>query len=110
MEHFIEDTVSDPLKQLQLADAVNRRFKGVSGLSLAHENEAARYILESLRNFEVTIRERHAGRFSNEIRSAHQAVSAAIMSKVPLRKVSLIASATGFSHDALVDGRRRWTL
>ena len=107
VEHFIEQMVSDPLKQLQLADAVNRRFAGVRS-SLPRDDEAAQYILESLRNFEATLRERYEGRYPNEIRAVHQAVSAAIVSKVPWRKLSVVAEATGFSKEALADGRKRW--
>lgn len=107
VEHFIEDLVSDPLKQLQLADAVSRRFSGIKS-SMPRDNEAAEYVMESLRNFEATLRERFAGRYPNEIRAAHQAVSAAIMSKVPTRKVAVVAEATGFTYDSLIDGRHRW--
>lgn len=107
VEHFIEGMVSDPLKQLQLADAVNRRFQGIRSC-LAHDNVASTYILESLRNFEATLRARYNGRYPNQIRAAHQAVSAAIMCKVPQRKVAIIADAIGFAYDALVDGRHRW--
>lgn len=107
VEHFIEDMVSDPLKQLQLADAVRRRFHGIRSC-MPRDNEAASYILESLRNFEATLRNRFHGRYPNQIRAAHQAVSAAIMSKVPDRKVAVVAEATGFSYESLVEARHRW--
>lgn len=109
IEHFIESMVDDPLKQLQLADAVSRRFGGVKS-SMPHDDEAASYVLESLKNFEATLRERFSGRYPNVIRAAHQAVSAAITSKVPRNKLSVVANATGFSLEALADGRRRWVL
>lgn len=109
IEHFIESLVDDPIKQLQLADAVSRRFGGVKS-SLPIEDEASTYVLESLRNFEATLRMRYKGRYPNEIRAAHQAVSSAITSKVPRNKLSVVAQATGFCVDALADGRRRWAL
>lgn len=109
IEHFIESMVSDPLKQMQLADAVSRRFGGVKS-SLPHDNEASTYVLESLRNFEATLRQRFSGRYPNEFRAVHQAVSAAITSKVPRNKLSVVAEATGFSLESLADGRRRWAL
>lgn len=107
VEHFIEDISPDPLKQLQLADAVNRRFGGIRS-SLPKDNEAAQYVLESLKNFESTLRERYEGRYPNHIRAAHQAVSAAITSKVPPRKLSVVAEATGISIESLSVGRKRW--
>lgn len=107
IEHFIEGMVSDPIKQLQLADAVSRRFGGVKS-SMPHDDLAASYVLESLRNFEATLRQRFSGRYPNEIRAAHQAVSAAITSKVPRNKLSVVAEATGMSLESLSDGRRRW--
>ena len=97
VEHFIEDLTADPVKQLQLADAVNRRFRGIRS-SMPNDNEAADYILESLRNFEATLRERFSGRYPNEIRAAHQAVCAGISSKIPHNKLSVVAEATGFSQ------------
>ena len=42
VERFIEQRVSDPLKQLQLADAVDRRFHGIR-TTFAAENAAATY-------------------------------------------------------------------
>lgn len=107
VENFIESMVADPLKQLQLVDAVNRRFQGIKS-TLARESEASRYVLESLRNFEATLRERFQGRYPNNIRAAHQAVCSAIMCNVPQRKVAVIAEATGFSYESLLDGRHRW--
>lgn len=107
IEHFIEGMVSDPIKQLQLADAVSRRFGGVKS-SMPDDDLAASYVLESLRNFEATLRQRFSGRYPNEIRAAHQAVSAAITSKVPRNRLSVVAEATGMSLESLSDGRRRW--
>ena len=109
VEHFIENMVTDPLKQIQLADAVNRKFSGIKS-NLPCEDEAHAYILESLKNFEATLRERYHGRFPNDIRAAHQAVSAAISSKIPHNKLTVVAQATGFSYEALSSGRRRWRL
>ena len=71
VEAFIEDRVSDPLKQLQLADAVDRRFHSIR-TTLAAKNLAAKYVLESLQNFSATLYHRYNGRDPNDVRAAQQ--------------------------------------
>lgn len=45
IEHYIESMVKDPSKELQLADAVNRRCLGIRS-SMPHDNEASSYTLD----------------------------------------------------------------
>ena len=107
VETFIETRVSDPLKQLQLADAVDRRFHGIR-TTLAAENLAARYVLESLQNFSATIYHRYNGRYPNNIRAAQQGAAAAIANSIPKGKLHVVSEATGFPVAVLSAGRERW--
>ena len=109
VEAFIENRVSDPLKQLQLADAVDRRFHGIR-TSLAAENVAAKYVLESLQNFSATLYHRYNGRYPNDVRAAQQGAAAAIANKIPKGKLGVVSEATGFPVALLSAGRDRWQL
>ena len=107
VEAFIESRVSDPLKQLQLADAVDRRFHGIR-TSLAAENLAAKYVMESLQNFSATLYHRYNGRYPNDVRAAQQGAAAAIANKIPAGKLGLVSEGTGFPVALLSAGRDRW--
>lgn len=85
VEILITQTAKDdPLKQLQLAAAVNQRLQGVRNLR-ERDQEAWCYIRNSLKAFFETLRDRYEGRYPNEVRAAQQAVCSAIANTAPPR-------------------------
>ena len=105
---IIELCPDDPLKQLQLAGAMNQRLQGVRDLR-DRDQEAWGYIRNSLKAFFEKIQDRFNGRYPNQIRAAQQAVCAAIGNKVPPRKLSVVADAVGVPVQQLALGRKHWS-
>ena len=105
---IIELCPDDPLKQLQLAGAMNQRLQGVRDLR-DRDQEAWGYVRNSLKAFFETLQERYHGRYPNQIRAAQQAVCAAIANAVPPRKLHVISKEFGISVDQLSLGRKHWS-
>lgn len=107
-DHIIELSRGDPLKQLQLAAAVNQRMEGIRHLR-EKDQEAWGYVRNSLKAFFETLQDRYNGRYPNEVRAAQQAVCAAIANAAPPRKLHAISEAVGVSVDRLSEGRKHWS-
>ena len=105
---IIELSNGDPLKQLQLAVAVNQRMQGIRELR-DKDQEAWGYVRNSLKAFFEKLQDRYHGRYPNHIRAAQQAVCAAIANAAPPRKLHVISEATGASLDRLSEGRKHWS-
>ena len=86
IENNIIQTTTDPLKQLQLAAAVNQRMRGIRQLR-DQDQEAWGYVRNSLKAFFAKLQDRYHGRFPNHVRAAQQAVCSAIANAVPPRKL-----------------------
>lgn len=104
---IIEMSHGDPLKQLQLAAAVNQRMQGIRELR-DKDHEAWGYIRNSLKAFFEKLQDRYSGRFPNSIRAAQQAVCTAIANAAPPRKLHVISEAVGVSSERLSEGRLHW--
>jgi hypothetical protein len=107
IETSIIQTTDDPLKQLQLAAAVNQRMQGIRQLR-DQDQEAWGYVRNSLKAFFAKLQDRYHGRFPNHVRAAQQAVCAAIGNAVPPRKLHIVAASVGASVDRLSEGRKHW--
>lgn len=105
---IIELSRGDPLKQLQLAAAVNQRMHGIRALR-EKDHEAWGYVRNSLKAFFETLQDRYLGRYPNHVRAAQQAVCAAIANAAPPRKLHVISEAVGVSVDRLSEGRKHWS-
>lgn len=79
---IIELAHGDPLKQLQLAAAINQRMHGIRDLR-DRDHEAWGYVRNSLKSFFEVLRDRCNGRYPNQVRAAQQAVCAAIANAPP---------------------------
>ena len=102
---IIELAGEDPLKQVQLADAVWKRFVGAKDRLLAEEVPMARIILQSLQDFFALLQEKHRGRYPHLVRSAFQGVCAAVMTAIPRGKRKVLAETLGVSDKALKDAQ-----
>ena len=75
---MIEVAGDDPLRQIQLADAVWKRFTGLKHkIVKTDEEQVATLLLKSLKEFFKTLRDTYRGRWPNEIRAVAQGVGAA---------------------------------
>lgn len=109
VEILITQTAKDdPLKQLQLAAAVNQRLQGVRHLR-DKDQEAWSYVRNSLKAFFETLSDRYHGRYPNQVRAAQQAVCSAIANSAPPRKLHVLSEALGVSVERLSEGRRHWS-
>ena len=95
----------DPLKQVQLADAVWKRFVGAKDKLLAEEVPMARIVLQSLQDFFAMLQQKHHGRYPSLVRSAFQGVCAAVMTAIPRGKRKALAETLGVSDKALKEAQ-----
>lgn len=107
-EHILKLSHGDPLKQLQLAAAVNQRMQGIRSMR-EKDQEAWTYVRNSLKAFFETLHDKYHGRYPNHIRAAQQAVCAAIANVVPPRKLHVVSESVGVSVDRLSEGRKHWS-
>lgn len=107
-KRILELSHGDPLKQLQLAAAINQRMHGIRDLR-DKDHEAWSYVRNSLKAFFEVLRDRYHGRYPNHVRAAQQAVCAAIANAAPPRKLHLISEAVGASIVRLSEGRKHWS-
>ena len=106
--NIIKLSGGDPLKQLQLAFAVNQRMQGIRYLR-DRDEEAWCYVRNSLKAFFEKLRDKYHGRYPNHVRAAQQAVCSAIANAAPTRKLHVIADAVGASVDRPFEGRKHWS-
>jgi hypothetical protein len=108
IETSIINVTIDPLKQLQLAAAVNQRMQGIRQLR-DQDQVAWGYVRSSLKAFFAKLQGRYSGRYPNHMRAAQQAVCAAIGNAVPPRKLHVVSASIGAPVDRLAEGRKHWS-
>ena len=97
----------DPLKELQLADAVLHKMKNIKS-QFVKEHQVFYYIRDSLQVFYTYLATEYSGRFPNEVRAMWQAVNAAISCSAPDGSLAAISRAVGASPAGLAEGRKHW--
>jgi len=80
---IIEIAGDDPLRQLQLADGVWKRFTKMKDALLTDEQETAQLVVSNLKVFFHELRRKYHGRFPNMVRAIQQGVCSAIVTATP---------------------------
>jgi len=105
---IIEIAGDDPLRQLQLADGVWKRFTKMKDALLTDEQETAQLVVSNLKVFFHELRRKYHGRFPNMVRAIQQGVCSAIVTATPRGSLGKIAQVTGASHSHLRAAYNRW--
>ena len=105
--HCLVTSGGDPLKQLQLADGVLSKFKGIKS-TFVKEQQALNHIQEGLRTFYTYLATTYCGRYPNKVRAMWQAVNSSISCAAPDGSLTAIANAVSANPAALAAGRKHW--
>ena len=101
----------DTWKQMQLSGAIAERLAlKKNSFSKAHDQRAVSAVIASLRAYYSTLKQRHRGRYPNDVRAAKMGVDQSVSIATEGHSVSLsaIADLLGADRHCLSSARERW--